>query len=48
LHQGVIVRPMGGYGLEAYVRVSVGTAEENTRFLDAIEAWRAASAATSS
>ena len=47
LHQGVIVRPMGGYGLEAYVRVSVGTAEENTRFLDAIEAWRAAAAASS-
>ena len=41
LRRGVIVRPMGGYGLETYVRVTVGTAEENGRFLEALEAWRA-------
>ncbi|MFQ6672353.1 MAG: histidinol-phosphate transaminase [Candidatus Tectimicrobiota bacterium] len=41
LRQGVVVRPMGGYGLAPYVRVTVGTAEENTRFLEALKAWRA-------
>ncbi len=32
----VIVRPMDGYGLPEYVRVTVGTEEENARFLDAL------------
>lgn len=32
----VIVRPMDGYGLSEYVRVTVGTREENTRFLSAL------------
>lgn len=32
----VIVRPMDGYGLPDYVRVTVGTKEENARFLDAL------------
>ncbi len=41
LRKGVVVRPMGGYGLATYVRVTVGTADENTRFLKAMEAWRA-------
>ncbi len=33
--QGVIVRPLGGYGLPDYVRVSIGTEAENERFLQA-------------
>jgi histidinol-phosphate aminotransferase len=33
LLKGVIVRPMGGYKLPAFIRVSVGTAAENGRFI---------------
>jgi histidinol-phosphate aminotransferase len=33
---GVIVRPMGGYQLPDWIRVSVGTPEENHRCLDAL------------
>ena len=33
LHEGVIVRPMGAYGFDRAVRVSVGTRSENERFL---------------
>ena len=41
LRQGVIVRPMASYGLGEYIRVTVGTAEENKRFVEAIrKAWR--------
>lgn len=32
----VIVRPMAGFGLPDYVRVSVGTAEENQQYLTAL------------
>ncbi len=35
LREGIIVRPLKGYGLEFFVRVSVGSHEENNRFLDA-------------
>ncbi len=31
--RGIIVRPMAGYGLQEYIRVSVGTADENALFL---------------
>jgi histidinol-phosphate aminotransferase len=31
--RGIIVRPMGGYGLPEFVRISVGTTEENARCL---------------
>lgn len=34
--QQVIVRPMDGYGLPEYIRVTVGTAAENERFLNAL------------
>lgn len=34
--RGVIVRPMAGYGLPEYIRISVGTPTENQRFLDAL------------
>ncbi len=36
LRRGVIVRPIGGYGMPAYLRVSIGTEAENARFLDAL------------
>jgi len=35
--QGVIVRPMGGYQLPEWIRISVGTEEENRRCLKALE-----------
>ena len=37
LRQGVIVRPIGGYGLPEWLRVTIGTEPENTRFLEALE-----------
>ena len=37
LRQGVIVRPVGGYGFPEHVRVTVGTGEENRRFIAALE-----------
>ncbi len=37
LREGVIVRPMNGYGLPRHVRVSVGLAEENRRMIAALE-----------
>ncbi len=36
LEQGVIVRPVANYGLPAWLRVTVGLPEENTRFLRAL------------
>ena len=38
LRRGVIVRPMGGYKLPDWIRVSIGTREENACFLDALRA----------
>ena len=37
LRQGVIVRPMAGYGLEHSVRVTIGTEAQCRRCLDALE-----------
>jgi len=37
LRQGVIVRPIGGYGLPKHLRVTIGLETENARFLDALE-----------
>ena len=34
--RGVIVRPMGGYGLPQTVRISIGSRAENQRLLDAL------------
>lgn len=42
LRRGVIVRPMGGYGLPAFLRLSVGTPAENARALEALAAVLAA------
>jgi histidinol-phosphate aminotransferase len=36
LKHGVIVRPIGAYGMPEYLRVSIGTAAENGRFLSAL------------
>jgi histidinol-phosphate aminotransferase len=33
---GVIVRPMGGYGLPEWIRISIGTPAENQRCLEAL------------
>jgi histidinol-phosphate aminotransferase len=38
LRQGVIVRPVAGYGLPEHLRVTVGTPKENERFLRALAA----------
>lgn len=40
LREGVIVRPMGGFGLGDYVRVTIGLPEENERFVKALRRLR--------
>ena len=37
LERGVIVRPLGGYGLPNHLRVSIGLTEENKQFCEALE-----------
>ena len=37
LEKGVIVRPVAGYGMPEYLRVSIGTHEENARFLSVLK-----------
>ncbi|WIM06501.1 MAG: histidinol-phosphate transaminase [Candidatus Nitricoxidivorans perseverans] len=37
LRQGVIVRPLGGYGMPDHLRVTIGLPQENARFLEALE-----------
>ncbi len=36
LYEGVIVRPVAGYGLPQHLRVSIGLEQENQRFLEAL------------
>ncbi len=36
--QGVITRPMGGYGLPEWIRFSIGIADENQRAVEALKA----------
>jgi histidinol-phosphate aminotransferase len=38
LRQGVIVRPVAGYGMPDHLRVTVGTPKENEKFLKALRA----------
>lgn len=38
LRKGIIVRPVGNYGLAEHLRVTLGTREQNDRFLSAWEA----------
>lgn len=42
LNQGVIVRPLSGYGMPEFLRVTIGLKAENERFLSALAAWQAA------
>jgi len=37
LKQGVIVRPMGGWGMSTFLRVTIGKKADNTRFLKALK-----------
>jgi histidinol-phosphate aminotransferase len=37
LRQGVIVRPLAGYAMPEWLRVTIGTARENERFLTVLE-----------
>jgi histidinol-phosphate aminotransferase len=36
LRQGVIVRPVGNYGLAQHLRISIGTPPENDRLIAAL------------
>jgi histidinol-phosphate aminotransferase len=36
MEQGVIVRPLAGYGLPKHLRISIGLEEQNSRFLEAV------------
>ena len=38
LRRGVIVRPLANYGMPDHLRVTIGLAEENARFLEALQA----------
>ena len=40
LREGVIIRPLAGFGLEDHVRISVGLPEENERLVKALQSIR--------
>ena len=46
LQRGVIVRPVANYEMPDYLRVSIGLFDENTRFLEALQAIVEGAAAT--
>jgi len=35
--QGVILRPLGGYQMPEWIRISIGTPEQNERCLNALK-----------
>jgi len=37
LKRGVIVRPVGNYGLPQWLRISIGLPEENAAFISALQ-----------
>ncbi len=37
LKQGVIVRPVGAYGLPQWLRISIGLPQENATFIEALK-----------
>ena len=37
--RGIIIRPLKSYSLPDHLRVSVGSDEENTAFLEAMKQW---------
>jgi len=39
LKSGIIIRPLDGYGLPAWIRVSTGTMEQSERFLSVFGKW---------
>jgi histidinol-phosphate aminotransferase len=39
LGQGIIVRPLAGYGMPGFIRVTIGTRTQNVRFLQAMAKW---------
>ena len=43
--QGIMVREVAAYGLADYLRISIGTAEENTEMLAALKSFSGAKAA---
>jgi histidinol-phosphate aminotransferase len=38
LKRGIIVRPVGNYGLPQWLRISIGLPEENAAFINALKA----------
>lgn len=38
--RGVIVRPVGSYGLPEWLRLTVGTREQNERLLGELRRWQ--------
>jgi histidinol-phosphate aminotransferase len=46
--QGVAVRPLGGWGAANFIRVTIGTPEQNRAFLEALHGVRSTSRAYSS
>lgn len=40
LRQGVIVRPLGAYDMPTFIRVTIGTKEQNERFIEALKKAR--------
>ncbi|NWG76113.1 MAG: aminotransferase class I/II-fold pyridoxal phosphate-dependent enzyme, partial [Rubrivivax sp.] len=36
LRRGVVIRPLSSFGFQEYIRVTVGTREENERFIKAL------------
>ena len=43
MKKGVIIRDMNAYGLPEWIRVSIGTAAQNARFLEELRAALSAS-----
>jgi histidinol-phosphate aminotransferase len=41
LKQGVIVRPLAGFGMPGHIRISIGAPEENERCVKALQKWKA-------
>ena len=42
LAAGVVPRPMGGYGLREYLRITIGREQDNQRLLQALDSWETA------
>jgi histidinol-phosphate aminotransferase len=40
LREGVIVRPLAGFGMPGHIRITIGTAEENVRVVEALRRLR--------